>query len=129
MTKRIALRIVLVVALLIIGFVLLLRSCLSKYDERAAIGGSGGSSQSDSQFLVFEKEGKGVIFSLIKYDKTVSYSQRGGSINKSVNTTYYAQSNDLATAAKIALQKIKNPGQIKSYPVEIIGASGNTAWL
>ncbi|MBK7561261.1 MAG: hypothetical protein IPI68_06975 [Chitinophagaceae bacterium] len=129
MTKRIALRIVLVVALLIIGFVLLLRSCLSKYDERAAIGGGGGASQTASQFLVFEKEGKGVIFSLIKYDKTVSYSQRGGSINKSVNTTYYAQSNDLATAAKIALQKIKNHGQIKSYPVEIIGASGNTAWL
>lgn len=129
MTKSIALRIVLVVALFIIGLVLLLRSCLAKHDERSAIGGSGGSSQSASQFLVFEKEGRGVIFSLIKYDKTVSYSQKGGSINKSVNTTYYAQTNDLATAAKTALQKIKNHGQIKTYPVEIIGASGNTAWL
>ena len=84
MTKRIALRIVLLVALLIIGFVLLLRSCLSKYDERAAIGGGGGASQTASQFLVFEKEGKGVIFSLIKYDKTVSYSQRGGSMGGSM---------------------------------------------
>jgi hypothetical protein len=106
----------------------LLRSCLSKYDERAAIGGGGGS-QSASQFLVFEKDGKGVVFSLVKFDKTVSYSQKGGSTTKSVNTTYYVQANDLSTAAKTGTEKIKNHSQVKSYPVEIIGASGNKAWL
>jgi hypothetical protein len=128
MTKRIAFRIILVIALFIVGFFYLLRSCLSKYDERSAIGGSG-SSQSASQLLIFEKEGAGVIFSLVKFDKTVSYSQKGGSINKSVSTTYYAQINDLETAAKKSTAKIKSHSQIKAYPVEIIGAAGNNAWL
>ncbi len=128
MNKRIAFRIILVIALSIVGFFYLLRSCLSKYDERAAIGG-GGSSQSAKQFLVFEKEGAGVIFSLVKFDKTVSYSQKGGSISKSVNTIYYAQINNLETAAKNRTEKIKKHSQIKSYPVEIIGAAGNKAWL
>ena len=128
MSKRLVFRIVLIVALFIIGFVYLLRSCLSKFDERAAIGGGGGS-QSASQFLVFEKDGKGVIFSLVKFDKTVSYSQSGGSTRKTVNTTYYAQNNDLTTADKIASKKIKNHREIKAYPVELIGASGNKAWL
>jgi hypothetical protein len=127
MNKVLALRIILVVALVVVGFFYLLRSCLSKYDERSAIGGS--SSSSASQFLIFEKEGKSIIFSLVKYEKTISYSQKGGMINKSVNNTYYAQINDLATAAKITSQKIKNHKQIKAYPVEIIGATDDQAWL
>ena len=127
MNKGLALRLILVVALVVVGFFYLLRSCLSKYDERAAIGGS--SSSSASQFLIFEKEGRSIIFSLVKYAKTVSYSQKGSMINKSVNNTYYAQINDLATAAKITSQKIKNHKQIKAYPVEIIGATDDQAWL
>jgi hypothetical protein len=127
MSKRLALRIILIIAFVVVGFFFLLRSCLSKYDERSAIGG--GSSSSSSQFLIFEKDSKSVIFSLVKYEKTVSYSQKGGIINKSVNNTYYAQNNDLATAAKISSQKIKNHKQIKAYPVEIIGATDNQAWL
>lgn len=128
MTKRIVLRIVLIVALAIVGFIYLLKSCLSKYDERSAIGGGSGT-QSGSQFLVFEKEGKGVVFSLVKFDKTISYSQRGGSINKSVSTIYYAQTNDLETAAKKQTAKIKNHSQVKAYPVELMGAAANRAWL
>lgn len=127
MTKRIAIRIVLIIVVVVMGFVYLLRSCLSKFDERAAIGG--GSSQSASQFLVFEKEGRAVIFSLVQYDKTTSYSQKGGSTTRSVKRTYYAQSNDLATAAKLDLQKIKTGNQIKAYPIELLGAAGDKAWL
>lgn len=127
MNKRIVLRITLVVVIIIIGFVYLLRSCLSKFDERAAIGG--GSSQTASQFLVFEKDGKGVIFSLVAFDKTISYSQQGGSTRKSVKRTYYVQSNDMATAAKLNLQKIKSGNDIKAYPVELLGAADNKAWL
>lgn len=127
MRKGLVLRIILIIALVVVGFFFLLRSCLSKYDERAAIGG--GSSTSASQFLVFEKEGKGIIFSLVKYEKVVSYSQNGGMINKTVYNTFYAQINDLATAAKISSQKIKSHTQIKAYPVEIIGATDNKAWL
>lgn len=128
MSRRLVFRIAIAVALFVVLIFVLLRSCLSSFDERAAVGG-GGSSQSASQFLVFEKDGKGVIFSLIKYDKTISYRKVGGIINKQINTTYYAQANDLNTAAKTSTQKVNNHGQIKSYPVEIIGASGNKAWL
>jgi hypothetical protein len=126
MTKSLALRIVLIIALVVVGFFFLLRSCLSKYDERSAVGGS---SSSASQFLVFDKDGKSVIFSLVKFDKAVSYSRNGGIINKTVFTTYYAQTNDLSTAAKTATKKIKTHSQIKSYPVEIMGAANNQAWL
>jgi hypothetical protein len=127
MTKRITITIVLAIALLVFGFIFLLRSCLSQFDERAAIGGS--SSGSASQFLVFEKDGKGVIFSLVQFEKTISYSRNGGMTNKQVSTTYYAQSNDLATAAKLVSQKIKNHREVKNYPIEIMGAAGNQAWV
>jgi hypothetical protein len=127
MSKGLTLKIGIAIALVIFGFIYLLRSCLSQYDERAAIGGS--SSSSASQFLIFEKEGKGVIFSLVQFDKTVSYSRNGGVVNKSVSITYYAQSNDLATAAKLVSQKIKNHRAIKNFPIEIRGAAGNRAWL
>ncbi len=127
MTRRITISVILAVALMVFGFIYLLRSCLSQFDERAAIGGS--SFSSASQFLVFEKEGKGVIFSLVQLDKTVSYRRNGGVVNKSVSTTYYAQSNDLATAAKIKSQKIKHHRDVKNFPIEILGAAGNHAWL
>ncbi|HEV7780855.1 MAG TPA: PA2928 family protein [Chitinophagaceae bacterium] len=128
MAKRLAFRIVIITVLAATGFIFLLRSCLAKFDERAAIGG-GGSSQAASQFLVFEKDGKGVIFSLVQYDRTTSYSRKGGSTNKSIVRTFYAQTNDLATAAKTGSQKIKKGHDIKAYPVELMGAASDKAWL
>jgi hypothetical protein len=128
MSKRIVFRIVLIVAIAIIGFFYLIRSCLSKYDERAAIGGSG-SAQSGAQFLVFEKEGKAVVLSLVKYDKTISYSRKGGMTTRSVNTTYYLQTNSAVTAEKFLVEKLKSHREIKSYPVELISASAGKAWL
>ncbi len=142
MTKRIGFRIVIIIVVVAVGFVYLIRSCLSKYDERASVGGGGSSSQSASQFLVFvredspkesltsgEKDGKGVIFSLVRYDRTTSYSQKGGSTTRSIVSTYYAQANDLATAAKTGTEKIKKGNAIKAYPVELMGAAGDKAWL
>ncbi len=128
MGRKIAIRVILVIIVIAFGFIYLIRSCLSKFDERSSVGG-GSSSQSASQFLVFEKDGKGVIFSLVKYDRTDSYSQQGGMTRKSVTVTYYAQTNDLATAAKIKTEKIKKGREIKSYPVDIMGAAGDKAWI
>jgi hypothetical protein len=128
MSKRILIRIAVVVVLVAAGSFLLIRSLLSRHDERAAVGGGGGS-QSASQFLVFEKDGKGVIFSLVRYDRTISYSRQGGSTRKSIQSTYYAQTNDLATAAKNGSEKIKGSGELKAYPVELLGAAAGKAWL
>jgi hypothetical protein len=135
MTKRIGLKLLIVIIAVAIGFFYLIRSCLAKFDERSSVGGGSGS-QAASQFLVFvredssgEKDGKGVIFSLVKYDRTTSYSQKGGMTRKSVSSTYYAQANDLVTAEKTGSEKIKKHSQIKAYPVELMGAAGDKAWL
>ncbi len=105
--------------ILIFGFIMLFRSCLAKYDERGAI----------STPLVVEKNGKTVVLSLVKFEKATSYSQQGGFIRKSVNTSYYVQSNDGITGAKLQSKKIKRHSQIKSFPVEMLGLSDNKAWL
>jgi len=48
---------------------------------------------------------------------------------KSVRTTYHIQTNDGGTAELIALKKIKGHREIKNYPVETLGASGDNAWV
>ncbi len=136
MSKKIAIRVIIVAVLVAVGFVYLIRSCLATFDERASIGGGGSASGSGSQFLVFvpkdssgEKEGKPIIFSLVQFEKTTSYSQKGGSTRRSVSRTFYAQTNDLITAAKVDTRKIKSGREIKAYPVELLGASSDKAWL
>jgi hypothetical protein len=107
------------IALLVVGFIYLLRGCLAKYDERNAI----------PPVLFFEKDGKAVLFSLVKFEKATSYSQDGGFINKSVSNSYYVQCNDANTGEKIKDNKITGHSRIKHYPMELIGASAGKAWL
>lgn len=107
------------IGVLIFGFIMLFRSCLAKYDERGAI----------STPQIVEKDGKTVVFSLVKYEKATSYSRQGGFIRKSVSTSYYVQSNDGITGAKLQSKRIKKHKQVKSFPVEMLGVSDNTAWL
>ncbi len=108
---------------LITGFIVILfflmRGCLSKYDERSAIARS----------LYFEKDTQAVIFSIVKFDKTTSYSRDGGVIQKTATTEYSVQSNNAKTGAKINEQKIKDAHDIKYFPIEILGASNGQAWL
>lgn len=100
-----------------LGMFFLIRGCLSKYDERSAITPS----------LLFEADGKPIIFSVCRFEKTTSYSRKGNMVRKSVNVSYSIQTNDGITAALIANKKIKS--NKKSYTVEILGAAGNQAWI
>lgn len=109
----------LVLGLLIAGFIFLIRACLSKYDERAAI----------TPALYIEKDGRSVLFSMVKYEKATSYSQKGGLTTKSVSTSYFIQNNDPQTGAALAQQKIKHHDDIKHYPVETLGSAGGLAWV
>jgi hypothetical protein len=111
--------ILLTIGLFVVGLLFLIRGCLSKYDERSAI----------PQSLYFEKDSKAVIFSLVKFEKTTSYQQDGGFINKSVNTSYFIQNNDAVTATKLADKKIREHREIKNHPVEILGAANGQAWV
>lgn len=111
--------ILLTTALAVFGFIYLLRGCLSKYDERAAY----------TPVLYFENGDEKIIFSLVKYEKTQSYSRTGNMVRKSVSTYYYIQCNDAKTGKKIADKKVKHHSDIKHHPVEVIGKSSNRAWL
>ncbi|MBL7747872.1 MAG: hypothetical protein JNM19_10620, partial [Chitinophagaceae bacterium] len=104
---------------IIAGFIFLLKGCLAKYDERFM----------RTPALVFEKNDSAVIFSIVEFQKTTSYSRKGGFVRKSVNTQYYIQTNDGRSAALLLSQKIKNHRAIKNFPVEVLGASGHSAWL
>jgi hypothetical protein len=108
----------LAVILLIIGFIMLLRSCLAKYDERYAL----------SPGLFFEKAGKKVYVTLIYNFKTTSYSSSGGFTRRSGTTRYYIQSNDAATTRQIAKEFIIKGSRIKQHPVEMLQVGGPYAW-
>jgi len=116
---KITLSFLLVIGGLVAGFIFLLRGCLAKYDERSSF----------NTPLYFEKKGKSVLFSLVQFEKTTSYSQQGGSVRKSVSTSYYVQCNDAVTLQKVGDKKIKHHSDIRHYPVELLGASAGYAWL
>lgn len=118
LTKKPVLLIILTIAGAVFGFIFLLKSCLAKYDERSI----------KTPALVIQKDGKTVIFSIGKFDKTTSYSQKGGFTSKSVSTTYSIQTNDGETAELLLTRKIKNHLDIKNFPVEVLGSAGTTAW-
>lgn len=107
------------IALLVIGIFLLIRGCLARYDERFML----------APALYFNRDGKTVLFSLVQYDKTMNYSSRGGMVRKSVSASYYVQQNDAVTGARTAQQKIGHHSDIKYYPIETMGASGQLAWV
>ncbi|RYG54659.1 MAG: hypothetical protein EOO01_00900 [Chitinophagaceae bacterium] len=107
------------IALLVVGFMYMMRGCLSKYDERSI----------QRRVLYFDNKQQKIIFSIVRFEKTTSYSRSGGFINKSVSTTFHIQNNDAGTGDKISEKEIKNHRDIKNHPVEIMGASGNFAWV
>jgi hypothetical protein len=110
---------ILLIAGIVIGFIFLLKGCLAKYDERFA----------KPDVLAFTKNGKTVIFSVVEFQKTTSYSRKGSMVRRSVNTSYYIQTNDGETADIINSQKIISHRKLKNHPLEIMGAAGDNAWL
>jgi hypothetical protein len=116
---RFTISLLIFIGLLVIGFMYLMRGCLSKYDERSV----------HRRVLYFENAQQKVIFSVVKFEKTTSYSRSGGFINKTVNVNYSVQNNDAVSGNKINEKKVKNHRDIKNHPVEILGASGNLAWV
>lgn len=119
MLKRNMFRGLIIIALIIAGFVFLLRGCLSRYDERSAI----------TPALFFEKGDKDIVFTIIRHGKATSYKSNGGSTYKSLSTNYFIQANDAATGEVIADKKIKHQSDIKFHPVTIFGDGNGKAWI
>src|ERR1700712_58964 len=82
--------------LIIAGFIFSIRSCLSKYDQRYAL----------PPALYFGKGDTAILFSLVKFSETTSYSQEGGFTRKTYSTSYFIQCNRAITGEKIAAKKI-----------------------
>jgi len=106
-------------ALIITGFVIGIRSCLSKYDEHSAL----------PPVLYFKNDSIAILFSLVKFSKTTSYSTKGGFTNKSISNHYYSQTNSALTGEKIAASEIEEVKAIKHFPEVVMGAAGNNAWI
>jgi hypothetical protein len=108
-----------IILLIIAGFVLLIRGCLSQYDTRFAM----------PPVLYFEQNGKNVVFSIVQFQNTTSYSSKGGVTHRSITAEYYIQCNDAATGQKIKDVEIAEHSDLEQYPVEVIGSSNNKAWV
>lgn len=119
MIKRSVITGILIFGAIVFGFVMLLRGCLAKFDERSAI----------SPVLHFEKQGREVVFSIVKFEKTTNYSQKSGMTTRTVSTAYHIQTNDAVTGQKLESVKVKKQRQIKQYPVEIMGQTRDRAWV
>ena len=118
--KRVSLwRGLIFIILIIAGFFFLLKSCLSQFDERFAM----------PPILYFEKDGKAVVLALIQFQDVSNYSSKNGVTRKSIDAEYFLQSNDAITGTKIMDKYICNHAEINAYPVEIIGAADNKAWV
>lgn len=110
---------ILFIIALVAGFLLLLRGCLSRYDVRKVL----------PRVAYFENNGKPLVFSVVQFEKTNAYSQKGGITTRHISTTYYVQSNDVATGEVVAEKKMRRHQDIKNHPVEIIGNTEKYAWV
>jgi len=119
MIKKTVLGMLALIAVIVVGFMFLLRGCLASYDERSAI----------APALFFEKDGRAVVFIIVKYEKATSYSRKGGIVNKSVSTNYYIQVNDALTGVKLDQKKIRHHSDVKNYPISAMGKAGDKAWV
>ncbi|MEO6252613.1 MAG: PA2928 family protein [Ferruginibacter sp.] len=119
MVKKYTITGVIILVAIIAGVILLLRGCLAGYDERSAI----------SPALFFEKGGKGIVFSIVKYGKATSYKSNGGSTYKSLSTNYFIQANDAETGELIDNKKIKHNSDVKFHPVTSMGSGNGKAWV
>ena len=106
---------VIVIALFIVGIIVGLRSCLSKYDERSAI----------LPILYFKNDSNSILFSLVKYEKVSSYSRVRGLTHKTVSNHYFVQSNNAVSGEKIRSKEIIS--DIKNFPETVLGAEGRHA--
>ena len=102
---------------LVVGFIFLLRGCLSQWDSFGVAGWPG--ITDDQKTLVFVKS----------YSKTNSYSNKNGIVSKSYSTTYYIEKVDLATGQVVKKEKLMAQRKIKKGVLECFGGYKNRLWV
>lgn len=117
--------------LLIAALILLPSACVQKKGDKdpGLLTGNMKEQFAQSPALYFEKDGKELLLTIMHHRKIISYTRRGNMIQKQAVTTYFLQTNDAATAAKIAEKEVIEQAAIQNRPVDVLGAAGSTAWL
>ncbi len=102
---------------IVIGFIFLMRSCLSQWDKFGTMGWPGVTE--DQKSLVIVKS----------YSKTNSYSQKNGMTHISQSTTYYLEKIDLATGKVSQKKKLMNQRKIKKGSLQCYGGYKDKLWI
>lgn len=102
----------------IFGFIMLMKGCLSKYDQHFKF----------TKAVVTGSEGQDIIFTLVQNRKTTSYSRGSGINYTEYNTTIWARTFDLNTGKELQKKKIINISKVKNHPVQVWGAAGGKIW-
>jgi ASC-1-like (ASCH) protein len=114
---RTALWAMVVIGGIILGFVFLMRSCLSQWDTFGTMGWPGVTE--DQKSLVIIKS----------YSKTNSYSQNNGMTHISQSTTFYLEKIDLTTGKVSKKKKLMNQRKIKNGGLQCYGGYKNRLWV
>ncbi len=102
---------------IVIGFIFLLRSCLSQWDNYGVKGWPG--ITDDQKTMVLVKS----------YSKTNSYSSKNGMTHISYSTTYYLEKIDLASGKVVQKKKLMNHRKIKKGGFQCFGGYKNRLWI
>jgi hypothetical protein len=102
---------------IIIGFVFLMRSCLSQWDTYGTIGWPGISE--DQKTMVIVKS----------YSKTNSYSNKNGMTHKSYSTTYYLEKIELSSGKITEKKTLMHHRKIKNGSLACYGGYQNKLWI
>jgi len=102
---------------IIIGFFLLMRGCLSRWDSYGIIGWPGVTDDEKSMVIVKA------------YNQTNSYSRKGGFVQKSYSTTYYLESIDISTGKVNKKTKLISQRKLKNGPLDCYGGYKNKLWI
>jgi hypothetical protein len=117
--SKIALVLIIFIAILIFGFITLIRSCLSQYDERAKI---------DNAFI-YQYLDKDVVVFLFEYQSCTSFSSQGGYTRKSVTNYYYLQTRDAEDLHLIKQTEFDNDKVPNTSALKLFGVVDNVIWL
>lgn len=102
----------------IFGFVMLMKSCTDKYDQRFKI----------SKGLVISTNDSPIYFTLVENRNTVSF-RRGGGINYTqYNTTIWIYTFNIEEGTILKKKKIININKVKNHPIETWGVYDNNVW-
>lgn len=108
---------ILVIIAFVIGFIVLMRGCLGKYDSYGVDGWPAVSTDSKTTAAITVE------------NKTTSYTQRGGLTSVNYASTYFLSCYENATGNLLKRKELVELSEIKHKPVKAYGGYNNRLWI